>query len=141
MLRLPRTPQHADLPKEAFRNFTATLWFFLASSSSFWCRSPCSFCRCSAFLETAHSAESPARHMEPAHPPPREQPLVPAVMQRRAGTAGRRSVAAWGAPEGLGEPRDQDRVGEGPGDLEPTEAAAGCGQGRMRRHGEGPPGF
>ena len=38
-------------PNEAFRNFRAFRWFFWASSTSFCCRSPSSFCRCTHFLQ------------------------------------------------------------------------------------------
>lgn len=58
------------LPREAFRNRTATLWFFRASSSSFWCLSPSSFWVCRDFLwgcgairghHTSHLPPSPAQ--------------------------------------------------------------------------------
>lgn len=39
------------LPNEAFRNFRAFRWFFWASSTSFCCRSPSSFCRCTHLLQ------------------------------------------------------------------------------------------
>lgn len=39
------------LPNEAFRNLRAFRWFFWASSTSFCCRSPSSFCRCTHLLQ------------------------------------------------------------------------------------------
>lgn len=64
--RLPARParparREAHLPREAFRKVTATRWFLRASSTSFWCRSPCSFCRCVDRLRDRHLQLAAAR--------------------------------------------------------------------------------
>lgn len=71
------------LPREAFRNFTAILWFFLASSTSFWCRSPCSFWRCVDFLRTQHRLSRAPRRPCPEKAP-RQAGGTPGEAQRGA---------------------------------------------------------
>lgn len=57
-----RKPQY--LPREAFRNFTAFRWFFWASSTSFWCLSPCSFCRYADLLQGHGAAGTGTRPVQ-----------------------------------------------------------------------------
>lgn len=106
--RLPARParREAHLPREAFRKVTATRWFLRASSTSFWCRSPCSFCRCVDRLRD--------RHLQLAAARPRGTQV--------------REWGARGSPDRRREPRNQDHVGEDRG-LRPHMAAESCGLG------------